>query len=153
MKTRTFVTTLFAAALIAAPATGLAGQGQGRGQQGADRHAPQERAQAERGQRDMGSDRLRQQDRSGIAEQDRDRIQDRTHAPAGVQQDANNIYGYNLMSEEERNVYRERIRTAENAQERANIEAQHRKEMQIRAESKGMKIEDPVRTQAGRDDS
>jgi hypothetical protein len=150
MNTKKIVTTLFAAALLAVPAAGIAGQGK---QHGADKAPPQDRAQVERGQRDMGSDRLRQHDRSGVAQHDRDRIQDRAHAPDGMQQDANNIYGYNLMSEEERNAYRQRIQNAENRQEREQIEAQHRHEMQIRAANKGVEIEDPVKAQKGKDDS
>ena len=157
MRTRTFVATLFAAALIAAPAAGLAGQGQGQ-RQGADRQAPQHRAQAERGQRDMGADRMRLHDRAGTADQDRihdqDRVrdQDRIHAPVGTQQDANNIYGYKLMSEDERNAYQERIRKAGSQLEREQIEAQHRHEMQVRAAAKGVTIEEPARNRPGRDD-
>jgi hypothetical protein len=133
MRTTTFLATVIAAALALVPAAAISGNGP---QHGADKQAPQHRAQAERGQRHMGSERLRQHDRSGVAQHDRDRIQDRTHAPDNAQQDANNIYGYDLMSEEERNAYRERIQNAENQKEREQIEAQHRHEMQIRAANK-----------------
>lgn len=150
MNTTKLVTTLFAAALIAVPAAALAGQGK---QQGGNKHPPPQRAQVERGQQDMGADRLRQQDRAGVAQHDRDRIQDRTHAPDGMQQDANNIYGYDLMSDKERNAYRERIQNAENRQEREQIEAQHRHEMQVRAANQGVQIEEPKKTRKGKDDS
>lgn len=139
MKTTKFLMTLVATALIATPLAVAAGQGS---QRGADNQPPQQRAQVERGQRDMASDRLREQDRLGAAQQDRDRIQDRTHAPDSAGRKENNIYGYELMSEEERNAYQERIRNAENRQEKEQIEAQHRREMQIRAESKGVTIDD-----------
>lgn len=148
MRITTFMATLFAAALLLTPVTGLA-QGQ---HHGADKKPPQDRAQAERGQREMGSDRMRLHDRSGVAQHDRDRVQDRTHAPDEAKQSQNNIYGYNLMSEEERNAYRERIRNTENRQEREQIEAQHRHEMQIRAENKGVQIEEPVKAQKGREE-
>ena len=150
MYTTKIVTTLFAAALLAAPIAGLAGQGK---QHGANKAPPQDRAQVERGQREMGSDRLRQHNRSGVAQHDRDRIQDRTHAPDAMQKDEHNIYGYNLMSEEERNAYRARVQNAENQQDREQIEAQHRHEMQVRAANKGVQIEDPVKTQKGKDES
>lgn len=143
MKTTKLVTMLFAAALIAAPAAVSAGKGAGQ-PNGANKQPPQQRAQVERGQRDMGSDRLRLHDRSGVAQQDRDRIQDRTHVPDQSRQSENNIYGYNLMSEEERNAYRDRIQNAEDRQEREQIEAQHRHEMQIRAAQKGVAIDDGV---------
>ena len=148
MRTTTFVAALFTTVLMLTPITGMA-QGQ---KHGADKQPPQERAQAERGQRDMGSDRLRQHDRSGVAQHDRDRIQDRTHAPDEAKQTENNIYGYNLMSDEERNAYRERIQNAENRQDREQIEAQHRHEMQIRAANKGEQIEAPVKAQKGKDE-
>ena len=148
MRTATFVAALFTTALMLTPVAGLA-QGQ---KHGADKQPPQQRAQAERGQRDMGSDRLRQQDRSGLAQHDRDRIQDRTNAPDNAKQDEHKIYGYNLMSEEERNAYRERIKKAENRQEREQIEAQHRHEMQIRAANKGVEIEAPVKARKGQDE-
>lgn len=138
MRTTTFIAALFTTVLLLTPVTGLA-QGQ---QHGVDKKPPQDRAQAERGQREMGSDRMRLHDRSGVAQHDRDRIQDRTHAPDEAKQTENNIYGYNLMSEEERNAYRERVQNAENRQEREQIEAKHRHEMQIRAENKGVKIDE-----------
>lgn len=156
MRTTTFVTTLFAVTLLLVPLATMA-QGQQRGG-GRDQQQSQQRAQVERGQRDMG-DRLR--DRGRITEpahdRDRDRVQDRTHAPDEAQQAQhqvqaeNQIYGYELMSEEERNQYRQRIRNAENRQEAEQIEAQHRHEMQVRAKNKGVQIEEPVKAQQGKD--
>lgn len=137
MKTTTFLTALFATTLFLAPIGGLA-QG---AKHGADKQ-PQDRAQIERGQRDFDRDRLRTQDRINDPALDRDRIQDRINAPDNAKQNENGIYGYNLMSEQERNAYMERIRNAENQQERDRIEAQHRHEMQIRAKAKGVQIEE-----------
>jgi UPF0716 family protein affecting phage T7 exclusion len=156
MRTTTFITTLFAITLLLAPLATMA-QGQQRG--GArDHQQSQQRAQVERGQRDTG-DRLR--DRGRITDpahdRDRDRDQDRTHAPDDAKQAQyqvqaeNQIYGYELMSEEERNQYRERIRKAENRQEAEQIEAQHRHEMQVRARNKGVQIEEPVKARKGKD--
>jgi len=146
MRTRTFVTALFAAALLAGPVAGMA---QGQRNAGDGKSAP--RAQVERGQRDLGADRLRDRDRLIVEDQDRDRIQDRTHVPdaAGLQQ--NNIYGYNLMSEEERSAYRDRIRNAESQAEKEQIMAEHRHEMQIRARDAGVELPEPKMAQEGKD--
>ena len=154
MRTTTFVTTLFAVTLLLVPLATMA-QGQQRGG-GRDQQQSQQRAQVERGQRDMG-DRLRDRGRITEPAHDRDRVQDRTHAPDEAQQAQhqvqaeNQIYGYELMSEEERNQYRQRIRNAENRQEAEQIEAQHRHEMQVRAKNKGVQIEEPVKAQQGKD--
>ena len=145
MRTTTFVTALFATALMLAPLAGFA-QNQ---QRGRDADA-QQRAQVERGQRDIGRDRLRDRDRISVPDHDRDRIQDRTKAPESAKQDEHNIYGYNLMNEEERSAYRERVKSAESRQEREQIEAQHRHEMQIRARNEGVQIEEPEKAQKGK---
>ena len=52
------------------------------------------------------------------------------------------IYGGNLMSVEERNEYRERLRLIESDEERARFKAQHREEMQKRAQALQIEIED-----------
>ncbi len=52
------------------------------------------------------------------------------------------IYGEKLMSVEERNEYRERLRLIDYEEERLRIEAQHRKAMQKRAQALQVKIED-----------
>ena len=56
------------------------------------------------------------------------------------------------MSEEERIAYREQIRNANNQQEREQIEARHRHEMQVRAENAGVEIPEPAKVQKGKDD-
>jgi hypothetical protein len=147
MRTTTFVTALFALTLMLAP---LAANAQGQKRAG-DSNA-QQRAQVERGQRDTSGDRLRDRDRITMPDQDRDRVQDRTHAPDNAKQAEQQIYGYELMSEEERLQYRERIRNAENRQEAEQIEAQHRHEMQIRAKEKGVEIGEPKMAQKGKED-
>lgn len=52
------------------------------------------------------------------------------------------VYGGKLMSVEERNEYRERLRQIESEEERLRFEAQHREEMQKRAEALQIEIED-----------
>ena len=54
-----------------------------------------------------------------------------------------NIYGYQLMTAEERVQYRERIRNAKTAEERARIRAEHHKAMQERARERGITLPNP----------
>ena len=141
MRTRTIVTALAVGALVVTPALVSA-------QQSGNRNSTEakQRAQVERVQRDIDRDRVRE--RAGVAEHDRDRTQDRTNAPEDAKQAQQNIYGYNLMSDEERDAYRERIRNASNEQEREQLMAQHREEIQTRARNRNIKIDEsgnPVR--------
>ena len=138
MKLRPIVVTLFASALVAAPLAVIA-QGNGNANKGAT--DSQKRAQVERSQRDLDRDRLQTRDRSGFAEQERDRVQKRTHAPDDAKQ-AEHMYGYNLMSEEERVAYRERLMKAESAEEQEQIQARHREEIQVRARNRNIEIDD-----------
>ena len=138
MKTRTLITAVVATAMALTSAAALA-QGNGDGKGGAN---AQQRAQVERGQRDLDRDRIRARDRMGAAHPDRDRIQDRTHAPENAGANENQIYGYDLMTDAERTAYRERIMNAETRQEREQIEAQHRHEMQIRAKNRNVELDD-----------
>lgn len=138
MKILTIVTALFAAALMLTPLTSVAqGQGRGAGQQ------PQDRAQVERGQRELDRDRLRDRDRLITPEHDRDRIQDRTHVPDFAKLGDQDIYGSELMNAEERNQYRQQLQTASSRDERAQIEARHRQEVQLRAREQGVDIVPP----------
>jgi hypothetical protein len=123
---------LVASALVAAPAAAVA---QGNGNKGAT--DAQKRAQVERSQRDLDRDRLRTQDR--------DRTQDRIHAPGDAQQ--GRMYGYGLMTDAEREAYQARLAKAETAEEREQIKAQHRKEMEVRAQERNVKVDengDPI---------
>ena len=135
MRTRTIVTTLVVGALIAAPVIASAQQSGKRN--GAE---AQQRAQVERVQRDLDRDRF--QDR------DRDRIQDRTHAPDEAKQAEERIYGHELMTDAERLAYQERLRNASTVQEREQVMAQHREEIQVRARNRNIRIDEagnPVR--------
>lgn len=50
------------------------------------------------------------------------------------------IYGSQLMTEQERIQHRNRMRTASSDEERQKIRMQHHKEMQIRAAEKGVTL-------------
>ena len=134
MRTRLIVTALAIGALVITPALASAQQ--------SGKHNSTEakqRAQVERVQRDIDRERVR--DRAGVAEHDRDRDQDRTNAPEDAKQAQQNIYGYDLMSDEERDAYRERIGNASSEQEREKLMAQHREEMQTRARNRNIPID------------
>jgi hypothetical protein len=53
------------------------------------------------------------------------------------------IYGYRMMSDAERNDYRERMRNARSADERQTIRAEHRKLMEGRAKERGVTLPEP----------
>ena len=145
MKAQTSIAIL-AAAVLAFAAGSAAAQGQGQGQQGKGAATPPERAQVERGQRDYDSDRSRDRARVEPPSQDRnqDQSQDRTQAPDSAPQEAQGIYGGELMSTQEKNQYREQLRLTESDPEARNrFMAQHREEMQKRAKEQGKEIKDP----------
>lgn len=142
MKTNTGLLTLAVAALAIAPAAGLA-KGPGGGQGGGN-------PQVQRGQQDV--DRTRARDRVDNPAQDRDKMQDRMrdrdriHTPGTDKGKAagngNGIYGQQLMSEEERNRFREELRQiGDDPQKRAKFMAGHREEMQKRAKAKGIELD------------
>jgi len=86
----------------------------------------------------------RAQDQSHVGMQDKDRLHDRDRTrlqdPAKLKDEE--IYGYKIMSAEELNQYRERLRLIKSEEERLKFEAQHREEMQKRAQALKIKIED-----------
>jgi len=65
--------------------------------------------------------------------------QDRTQTRMEMQ---HQIYGSSMMTEHERNTYRQRMRNAKSAQEREQIRAEHHKQMQERAKQRGIKLPD-----------
>ncbi len=137
MKTQATIIGIAVAALALTPALADAKGGPGQGGQ------PKDRAQVERGQRDMDRDRLHDRDRITNPQKDRDRIQDRTHAPDNAKFGDHEIYGGQMMSEQERNQYREQLRLiGDDEQKRTQFMAQHREEMQKRAKAKGLDLDD-----------
>jgi hypothetical protein len=53
------------------------------------------------------------------------------------------IYGYRMMSDPERNEYREKMRNARSAEERQAIRDEHRKLMETRAKERGVTLPEP----------
>jgi hypothetical protein len=84
---------------------------------------------------DQDRDRLRDQDRLQTPDQTRDQDRLRTR-------DQDQIYGSQLMTQEERNVYRNRMRAAKTEQEREQIRNEHHEQMKVRAKEKGVTLPD-----------
>jgi len=59
------------------------------------------------------------------------------------------IYGYRMMSDQERNEYRERMRNARSGQERQAVRDEHRKLMEARAKERGVTLPEPRGPRAG----
>jgi Na+-transporting NADH:ubiquinone oxidoreductase subunit NqrC len=74
-------------------------------------------------------------------DQDRTRLQDRDQTKSKVQ-DQDRIFGSQLMTKQERNEYRNRMRSAKTPQEREQIRAEHHERMQARAKERGVTLPD-----------
>ena len=120
------------------------GQGHGAGAGAGDRVQQMDRDRDFDRDRDMDRDRLHDQTQQD-ADQDRLRTQDRDRihqVDPSAMSDAD-IYGSALMSQEELNQYRNRLQAAHSAEERLQIQAQHEKQMQIRAKEQGKDLVPP----------
>lgn len=71
--------------------------------------------------------------------------QDRDRAQTQQQVRDRDIYGYQLMAPEEREEYRERMRSANSFEERERIRSEHRARMQERAQERGLALPDEPR--------
>lgn len=69
-------------------------------------------------------------------------------ASLGAQAETTPIYGRQLMTQQERIEYRDRLRAAKTAEERAEIRQQHHEAMQVRARERGVTLPEtpPERT-------
>lgn len=67
----------------------------------------------------------------------RDQKQDQTKA-----QKQERIYGSQMMTQEERNAYRAKMRAAKTVEERESIRSEHHELMQARAKERGMTLPD-----------
>lgn len=110
-----------------------------------DQHRDQDRDRVDREQQ-LDRDRLldRDRDRDRLRGQDPDRLQTRDRDRDRLHQDLAPIYGSELMSEQERNQYRERLRAMQSLEEGELFKAQHREQIQARANEKGVTVEEPV---------
>lgn len=76
-------------------------------------------------------------------DQDRDRTQLR-------EQDRDTIYGSQLMSDQERIEYRNRMRELRTAEERERFRLEHHERMQARAQERGLQLPPDPPSQRGR---
>ena len=78
-----------------------------------------------------------------LQQRERDRTQKHvsSSAAAGAAATAGGIYGGNLMTEQERNEYRERLQSMKTEPERDAYMAQHRQQMQQRSKERNVPIE------------
>lgn len=80
--------------------------------------------------KDQTQDQLKTSDQLKTQDRDRDQLRDR------------DIYGSKLMTSQERNEYRNRMRAAKTAQEREQIRAEHHEQMKVRAKERGVSLPD-----------
>ena len=59
------------------------------------------------------------------------------------------VYGYQLMTNEERMEMRNKMRSAKTAEERARIQAEHHERMKIRAKEQGVTLPDQPMMKGG----
>jgi hypothetical protein len=106
-----------------------------------ERVQTRERDRTHAGDGTQAQTQARKQDQSGAAQsqaqvQARSREQAQLHAGAGK-----GIYGGNLMTEQERNRYREQVGALGTDEERAAFEARHREQMQQRSRERNVPAE------------
>lgn len=72
-----------------------------------------------------------------------EQIREETRATQSIQaQERERIYGYELMTPQERAEYQTRMRAAKTEQERAAIRQEHHEQMQVRAKAQGKTLPD-----------
>ena len=71
-----------------------------------------------------------------------DRTQDKAQAQTRQTIRDRDIYGYQMMTPQERNEYRQRMRAAKTQQERERIRAEHHEQMKQRAQARGITLPD-----------
>lgn len=77
----------------------------------------------------MAQDQLKTQDKDQLKTQDKDQLRDQ-----------DSIYGYELMTAQERTAHRERMRLAKTMQERERIREEHRLMIDARAKERGVQV-------------
>lgn len=135
MSIKTGIAALIALALTLTSLTNMAAPG---GRDGVHRDQQVDRDRDIDRDRDFDRDRLRDRDRLDEPSRDRDRIQDRTHVPDFAKLKDDDIYGNEIMTRQERNEFRKKLQSAENAEAREQIRAEHQYEMQVRAQGQGI---------------
>jgi hypothetical protein len=79
----------------------------------------------------------------GIAQdQSRDQVRDQTREQTRDQTREQTIYGSQLMTEQERNEYRQRMRNVKTNEERETLRLEHHNRMKERARERGVSLPD-----------
>lgn len=142
MRSNTRLAWIVGAALLTVSTMALAQHGPQQRPQG-NKPGPAQMEQNLDRSRMQGRDRMDQQDRQNTRDQAGTMAQDEARAMGRDQQRDRDTYGYQLMTEQEHNEYREQLEKAETNQERQQIMAEHRAEMQARAKEQGVDLEEP----------
>ncbi|MGB5332377.1 MAG: hypothetical protein WBM80_13710 [Woeseiaceae bacterium] len=140
MKYTIAISVIAAAMLAFAAATSIADNGKGGGAR------PNATPQVDRSSdRDRTRDRSRLEIPDSTQDQDMDRLRDRDriHAKDPMQLADADIYGSELMTVEERNQYRRKLKAAKTEKAREKFQIQHEKKMQKRAEKSGEDLVPP----------
>lgn len=140
LKTKALLVTALA---IASSAVVAQNPGQGQGQQPGQGQGQGQQQPAQQRQMERAADQSRTAEQARLQQRERDRTQqakDPEKAGKPVASDAG-IYGGNLMTDQERKQYRERLGTLEGEQARNEYLSQHREEMQKRSKQRGVPIE------------
>jgi ATP-dependent RNA helicase DDX46/PRP5 len=91
--------------------------------------------------RDRDQDKDHDKDRDQV--RDRDRDQDRLHTQDPLSMSSRDIYGSELMMEDELKQYRKQLANMETEQAREQFQIQHEKQMQERAKKQGKDLVPP----------
>jgi arginine/ornithine N-succinyltransferase beta subunit len=94
-----------------------------------------------------GSTLAAAQDRDRTQAQDKDQTKDQTKDRDQIRD--RDIYGSQLMTNEERNQYRTRMRAAKTDQERERIRAEHHERMKVHAKERGVTLPDTPPARGG----
>ena len=137
----TFKATLMA--LLAMASTAAPGQNQGQGQQQGQGQGQGQQQPAQQRQMERATTQNRTAEQARLQQRERDRTHQVASASQAAKQDlaGGEIYGGNLMTEQERLQYRKRLDGLQGEQERNAFVNQHRDEMQKRSKQRGIPIE------------
>ena len=85
-----------------------------------------------------------------VVGQDQTKQQDQTRQQDQVRtQDQEQVYGSQLMTQQERTAYRAKMRAAKTQEERERVRAEHHEQMKVRAKERGVTLPDEPPARGG----
>lgn len=90
----------------------------------------------------LAADQYQDRDKDQTRAQDKDQTQDKDQLRTQDKIRDRDIYGHQLMTQQERNSFRQKMMSAKTMQEREQIRNEHHKMMQARAKEKGINLPD-----------